>query len=83
MAVAKSPVYAEIYQFLVSSPTPEQIIAFRASETTQARVRELLTANKEGGLKPEEEAELDEFEDANHFVSMMKVYARQQLAGKE
>jgi len=77
MAVAKSPVYAEIYQFLVSSPTLEQIIAFRASEATQARVRELLAANKTGGLTPEDEAELDEFEDANHFVSMMRVYARQ------
>lgn len=51
MAIAQSPIYAEVYQFLVSSPTPDQIIAFRASEATQARVRELLDANRSGRVK--------------------------------
>lgn len=79
MAVAKSPIYAEIYEFLVSAPTPEQIIQFRASEETQARVRDLLDANRENRLSPQEHEELDEFERVNHFVGMLKIYARQQL----
>ena len=83
MAIAQSPAYQEVYQFLVSSPTPEQIIAFRPSETTQERVRQLLAANKTNRLTAEEQAELDEFERVNHFVSMLKIYARQQQKGDE
>ncbi|MBZ0279782.1 MAG: hypothetical protein K8L97_03510 [Anaerolineae bacterium] len=81
MAIAHTPVYEEVYRFLISSPTPEQIISFHASETTQERVRQLLDANKNGRLPPEEEMELNEFENVNHFVSMLKIYAQQQLAG--
>ena len=83
MAVVQSPIYQEVYQFLVSSPTPEQIIAFRPSETTQERVRQLLTANQADRLTMQERAELDEFERVNHFMSMLKIYARQQDAGIE
>jgi hypothetical protein len=80
MAVVQSPVYQEVYQFLVSGPTPEQIIAFRPSEATQERVRQLLASNKTDRRTAEEQAELDEFERVNHFVSMLKIYARQQQA---
>jgi hypothetical protein len=82
MTVTQSSAYAEVYKFLVSSPTPEQIISFHASETTQERVRQLLNQNGEGQLTAEEQAELDEFENVNHMVSMLKIYARQQLAEK-
>jgi hypothetical protein len=77
MAVVQSPAYQEVYQFLVSSPTPEQIIAFRPSGVIQERVRQLLTANQADGLATQEQAELDEFERVNHFMSMLKIYARQ------
>ena len=80
MAVARSPVYAEVYQFLISSPTPEDIINFHASDAIQSRVRELLEANRASGLTLEQQTELDEFERVNHFVNMLKAYARQQLA---
>lgn len=54
MAVAPSPIYEEVLKFLVSSPTPEQIIAFHA----------------------EEQAELDQFESVNHFVSPAELRRR-------
>jgi hypothetical protein len=79
MAIAPSPIYAEVYEFLLSTPDPEQIIAFHASDSTQERVRNLLDANREGTLTAEGQAELDEFERVNHFVSMLKVYARRRL----
>lgn len=82
MEATQSPVYAEVYRFLVSTPSLEQIIAFRASEATQERVRYLLAANKDSRLTPEEHAELDEFEQVNHFVTMLKAHARQELASK-
>ena len=79
MAVVETPIYAEVYQFLVSSPTPEQIINFHASEVVQTRVHDLLAANRENRLTPDDQAELDEFERVNHFVSMLKIYALQQI----
>lgn len=80
MAIAPSPIYEEIYQFLVSSPTAEAIIAFRASDAAQARVRHLLDASREQRLTLAEQHELDEFEQANHLVAMLKIYARQKIA---
>lgn len=79
--VRQIPLYEEVYQFLISSPTPEQITGFHASEATQERARQLLEANKEGHLTLDEQAELDEFERVNHLVSMLKIYAWQQLKG--
>jgi len=82
MAVAPSPVYQEVYYFLASSPTHEQILAFRPSEAAQTRLRELLAANKAGRLSAEDQAELDEFEQVEHFVRMLKLHTRQMLEGK-
>lgn len=79
MSIAISPVYAEVYESLLPSPTPEQVIAFRASAAVQERAGQLLEANRSGTLSAEEEAELNEFERVNHFVSMLKIYARQRL----
>lgn len=77
MAIAQSPVYQEVYYFLASRPTHEEILAFRPSETTQTRIRELLEANKDGRLSSDEQAELDEFENVEHFVRMLKLHTRQ------
>lgn len=82
MAVAEPPVYQEVYYFLASQPTPEQILAFRPGETTQARIRTLLDANKVGRLTQDEQAELDEFEQVEHFVRMLKLHTQQMLNQK-
>ena len=77
MAIAQVPVYQEVYQFLASRPTHEEILAFRPSPDTQARIRQLLGANKEGHLTPDEESELDEFERVEHFIRMLKLHTQQ------
>ncbi|MCU0479952.1 MAG: hypothetical protein MUE54_01920 [Anaerolineae bacterium] len=61
---------------MISAPTPQAIIDFRVSDGTQMRVGELLTKNREGMLTVDERAELDQFEQINHLMSMMKIYAR-------
>jgi hypothetical protein len=71
--------YDEIFKFLLSSPTPQQIIHLQPSEALQARVSALLAANRERKLLVDEEAELDEIENLNHFISMFKFYARRQV----
>jgi hypothetical protein len=79
MSFVTVPIYEEIYQFLVSAPTPQTILDFHASEHVQLRVRDLLDKNRDGQLTPDERAELDQFEQVNHLISMMKIYARKSL----
>lgn len=79
---ASTTIQEEVLAFLLSSPTPEQIIAFRASDAAQARLRDLLDANRSGSLSDEERAELDEARQLNHFVTLLKARAHQKLAAK-
>jgi hypothetical protein len=76
MAVAQSPVYEEVYFFLASAPSHEQILAFRPSPSVQERILQLLEASKAGLLTREEQAELDEFEQVEHFVRMLKLHTQ-------
>lgn len=77
MSTVVIPIYEEVYQFLISAPTPQEIIDFRVSEETQRRVSVLLSKNRDGILTPDERSELDQFEQVNHLMSMMKIYARE------
>ena len=61
--------------FLLSSPTPQQIIDFRASDAAQHRLRHLLDANRNGTLTPEEAAELDVASNVNQFMMTLKAKA--------
>jgi hypothetical protein len=79
MAVVPAPAYDEVYEFLLSAPTPQQVIEFRPSRQLQERIRELLEANDEGLLASDQRAELDEFLQVEHFVRMLKIKARQKL----
>ena len=72
----------EVLGFLLSSPTPQQIIAFHASDIAQARLRALLDANRSGTLTDSERAELEEASQINHFVTLLKAKAHQTLATK-
>lgn len=79
MSTIAISIYEEVYQFLISSPTPQEIIDFRVSDETQRRVSILLSKNRDGILTPDERSELDQFEQVNHLMSMMKIYARKSL----
>ncbi len=63
----------EISQFLATSPSPAQILAYEVSESLQARLRYLLDKNQKEGLNREENAELDEMEQMDHFMTMLKI----------
>jgi hypothetical protein len=72
-------VQEEVLTFLLSAPTPQQIIDFHASDTAQERLRYLLEANRQGTLSPAERAELDEASQINHFVMRLKAKAHETL----
>ncbi len=64
--------YRDILIFLASSPTPEQIIAFRPAPEIIERLRTLLARESGGEITQAEKAELDEFEQIEHLVVMIK-----------
>ena len=68
-------VYDEMLDFLVSGPTPEQLVAHKISEPMQNRLRELMDKNREGGLTEAENAELDVFESVEDLMGLLKAKA--------
>ncbi len=74
--------YDEIYDFLLSSPSPEEVVALHAPENLQQRLDELLELNRQRQLSVSEQEELDDLLRLNRFIGRLKVRARQKLAGK-
>lgn len=72
----------ELFGFLASAPSLEQIAAFRFSDELDARIHDLLDKNGRGQITPEESEELENFLRYNHFMKMFKAWARLKLAGK-
>lgn len=77
--LAMSPFMQEVADFLVSGPTPQAIIAFKASPVAQAQLEELLARNREEILTPQERTELDTIQSANHLLIILKSQARMAL----
>lgn len=72
-------VYDEFLEYLARQATPEQILAFHASEAAQRRVDELTERNKAGKLTDEEAAELEQMLQFNRMVSRLKAKAMKAL----
>jgi hypothetical protein len=71
---------SEILDFLLTQPTPQQIIALRPSEVMQERLRSLLDGNRNNTLNDSERAELEEYLRLEHFVRQLKIRAREKLS---
>ncbi len=78
----KSPT-DEVMDFLLSAPTPEQILALRPSAAVQERLRYLLDGNRNATLNDAERAELDMYLQVEHFIRRLKVRAQEKLAENE
>ena len=68
-------IWNEVDDFLTSTPTPQQILAFRPSPAAQERLRCLLEANRSRPLTADEEAELNEALAVEQFMRRLKVRA--------
>lgn len=73
----------EIMDFLLSAPTPEDVIALRPSEAAQERLRYLMDGNRNESLNDAERAELDTYLEVEHFVRRLKIRAQEKLANEE
>jgi hypothetical protein len=67
-----APIYRHILDFLASNPTRTKITAFRPTPEMQERLRVLLDRSKSGNLTPGESQELDDYEQIEHLVIMLK-----------
>lgn len=74
-ATEPSSVYAEVLDFLIKRPTPQEIAAFKVSLQAQERLRTLLEKNREATLTVEETTELDVYEQLEHLMVLLKVRA--------
>ena len=68
-------VYDEFLEYLAKKATPEEILAFKASDAAQQRADELTERNKEGSLTAEETVELEQMLRFNRLVTMLKTKA--------
>lgn len=82
MAIVNIGAYEEFVDFVTSSPTLEQIAAFRLSDATEARISALLEANRSARLTAEEESELDEYPRLEHIMRKLKIRAYEKLDQK-
>ena len=65
-------IYRYILNFLASAPTPEEIAAFKPTPEMQERLQTLLSRSKMGQLTAAEQQELDEYEQIEHLIIMLK-----------
>ncbi len=70
----------EILDFLLTQPTPDQVIALRASDAAQARLRFLLDGSRNMTLNDGERAELETYLQLDNLVTRLKVRARLKLS---
>ncbi len=66
---------AEILEFLVSLPSPQEILALRPSEALQTEVQRLIAKAKGEGLSEAEERLWRQYEYVEHLVRMAKARA--------
>ena len=68
-------VYTDIADFLVSGPTPEQIVAFQLSDESERVIGELLEANRTSGLTPAQRKALDDYTPIERLMQAVKLRA--------
>lgn len=75
-------IYDEIVDLFARGTTSAEVLAFRPSEKTQERVRELLLLSKSDELTEEEAQELDRFGELEHLMQLVKARAHLYIDGQ-
>lgn len=71
--------YDEVVEFIASA-SPQNVIAFRPSEESTARVADLIFREKTDGLSADEKSELDHYLQIEHLMRLAKARAHHYLA---
>jgi hypothetical protein len=71
-----SPLFDEIASLFASAPMPEEILAFHPSKMASMRAVELLRLDREGLLDEQQRLELEQFEQAELLMRLVKARIR-------
>ncbi len=71
-----------VTDFLASAPSLEEIAAYRLPDPLQARAHLLLEKNRDETLTDPERAEMADFIEIDHLMTLVKAKARLKLARK-
>src|SRR5215218_10926475 len=74
--------YDEIVDLFARGASSAEVLAFRPSQETQERVRELLERNAADELTEDEAAELERFGELEHLMQLIKARAQEYLKTK-
>ncbi len=69
----------EVIRFLLGRPSPEDIIAFRPSPASSARLYQLIDQERAGQLSEAESRELESYMYLEHLMRLLKAEAHRQL----
>jgi hypothetical protein len=78
-AASQHTLVDEITDFILTSPTLEQIIEFKISDALNERLHVLLDKHSEEGLTTDEQTELNSFLQISHILTVLTAKARLQL----
>ncbi len=70
---------SEVVKFLASNPTPQRVLTYHASDAAQQRLQRLLALNEAGMLSELEQLELDELQQLEHVLVMLKARVAAEL----
>ena len=81
MTFAPAPGFmTEIFDFLASTPTPEDILAYQPSEALVERSHYLHEQNQRDQLTDVERSEFEELRRLNHFMNQLKIHTRLKIS---
>ncbi len=63
---------SEVIEFLSGNPTPERVLGYHVSENAQTRLQRLLALNEAGLISEMEQSELDELQQVEHILILLK-----------
>lgn len=63
---------SELITFLLQNPAPQEVFEYHVSEEAQIHLRRLLALNEAGILSEAEQQELDELQQLEHVMIMLK-----------
>lgn len=81
VSAVSMPFYEAILDFLARGPSVEELVNFRAPKDVEERFEELLQLNRDGGLSPVDEDELDHYIQIERMMSLIKAKAFRHLEG--
>jgi hypothetical protein len=78
MSIVEAPsrLFEEIATLFASAPSPQEVLDFRPSDAAVQRAQELLDLNRQGQLDEDLRRELDQFEQAELLMRLVKARIR-------